>query len=1593
MVSRDSKEAWIEFWKGRRKNPPFNDSLKYCYNEFRAADGRIFLLNPYSSNNYPREGGNNSNCDREFEADSSATSTCENNPRTANDSNESDYIVQEATNCEFSKVGADRMEEIKSEEMFWNYYLRSMTDYIIYIHVINIIMLVIVFVFFAQYPFTGDRQLYHDLCIDISFWILISVACAWALLEFQYSYKFSGLMSFVSLNATNAIKLWRSIGFFVVGTRILCLLRDILKSEIASLYFGMNAEYSHCRLPERLEDVNVPTAVEVIILRSSLEISQMGMFSIVPFPNHLILWMSLSEFFIQFRRLDGCSSLAFAYASTISSEYETLYKEFTSYFIFSLLCFYIFVGLSSYSILNSSKSTYLSMEKAKASAQKIKSFIKFLCNEIRLPLQMMSRFIDIDKVRSINDKTIYNLIESDVNIILGRLSLLTSSLVLLSKIDENFQIFHSTHLINIQRLFNAALLRHCSSFDDISQYLDVYFEQTEIHSNHTVLSTIMDNLLYFAEVYLEDMMIGDKGAIQPNSILITFCVEEEPTKNGCIYSQYLLRIKVVSKNVVATKTIDDMTSKFTLAEDKSSTKRIGEHIATCTPHSVQDGGKKDIPEMERNRGNESHKEMRDNARRLGNSNLGSANIFQTVLMSCKTIAENHGGNFNISASEVDFSLIVYMHSDNILTGPNECIIVSMFNVALLARDLLSNDNLKRTAETIGFKPTAVIFCDQTSVVLNDTMDSLLFYDLIFISDISLLKCLKRHTSSRIVLIGNVETDINMYDYNLHLPLSPKSIEEFKLWCKKGGDANLLASKPCKTTEQTIRGLGHANQDSLSILTKMISFFSSFLMRKPVVRSTQAKYDSRHPISKQGRNFDFFNQRVGMPLFLNSVEENFLKWRIFNPVHSFFHRSMSIDIAIGFCLAYYYSTSISTTGASFYLFSSYILTFFCLVLSLRTRIYPFIDKYGFSLNFMWFCLMFIIFVFFVGSVILIYIDVYALKAKVNAVLYGSTSTEGKIFNFRSFSDREEVLNLTTTSLDSGQIFGSNSFTKCMIIPLGTIELVTFWALHVPWPMGYFFNFSLILRFLSFNFYVLPFFADFQFYFSLFMVCSMFFALNAFVLYHFELSTRLEFQTFRKTSYNTKYMELIQNLCQKDLLLTLNQLNRNKYSHSKIVFDSAFVSDELIHMIKNTNRVELFFLGHTLIDALLFMMKKKTKNDMNISNKNMADTAKVALTDYNLDMQDNLQILLLKSELQDHCRKIKLYCSTLNMQVDISLSVDSSLGIITASKEKIQSMVMLCLLQAVQNLLESYRVEKGDTVKISEISVRAEAVSQSAGASRRFTETRKMRIIVDDTGISSDSNSNMKNAFPSGEFSVKYEERKNSVFKCRQVITIDYRTSIVSNSAAQFLDDDDGDECIYLIKNKKEKMCKFYDDWYHLCFKKNLALDLNNETNIKRKLSILLIEPHKKNVSGLKGLFEMFGWSITTVTSTSVALYKPKILEVDCILIDYNNSLEENNGDDSEHGYKIDDLTSLRLLGYESTVIAIVDDVALTLQGQKSDRSIVSSSTATKHVSFLSDFHGIVGRPVGKATLMEIDQICLKSKLAALVSHDATMHSFF
>lgn len=376
--------------------------------------------------------------------------------------------------------------------------------------------------------------------------------------------------------------------------------------------------------------------------------------------------------------------------------------------------------------------------------------------------------------------------------------------------------------------------------------------------------------------------------------------------------------------------------------------------------------------------------------------------------------------------------------------------------------------------------------------------------------------------------------------------------------------------------------------------------------------------------------------------------------------------MCIDIATCTMLVYYFSL----TGyvSTFYLLSFYGLSVFVFILTLRTRFYfGFVEKWGLSVHTLWTFLMFLMLLFFFFALVILFVDVFVLKKKCEAALYGAESTDESIIKVWSLSDKERVVNMSLAHINDN-MFGSNSVAKVMLSPLSSAQLVAVWALHVPWPMGYVFNLALALRFLVFNFYVLPFYVEKEFYLSLFTILSMFFGLNAFVLYHFELSTRLEFQVFRKTSHNTKYMELIQNLCQRDLLLALDSLKNNKLSHSKIVFDAAFVSDELLNMIKNTNRVESFFLGHIFIDALLFVMRKETEEGRRLGNSSEEGIAKVALTDHNLELRHDFQVLLLETELREYSRQIQLYCSTLNMRVDVSLFVSPSLGIISANKEK-------------------------------------------------------------------------------------------------------------------------------------------------------------------------------------------------------------------------------------------------------------------------------------------------------------------------------------
>lgn len=266
---------------------------------------------------------------------------------------------------------------------------------------------------------------------------------------------------------------------------------------------------------------------------------------------------------------------------------------------------------------------------------------------------------------------------------------------------------------------------------------------------------------------------------------------------------------------------------------------------------------------------------------------------------------------------------------------------------------------------------------------------------------------------------------------------------------------------------------------------------------------------------------------------------------------------------------------------------------------------------------------------------------------------------------------------------------------------------------------------------------------------------------------------------------------------------------------------------------------------------------------------------------------------------------------------------------------------------------------------EISVRAEQLKSLGGEPQRFFDKRTLLIIIEDTGLVDDTSRSSH----IGLDRVTFRHLPSGIFSCRHEISFSYRASTIEQSVAEYLN---AEEAIYLVLKQKDVLCKFYERWYQLCFKQNRVLDANYETSIARKLSILYVKSSRSEGSNLKELFKMLGWSITTVTDVAMAIYRPSLLCVDCVLIDHYVDLRlEDAYGQLRSGDAVDNITALRLLGYESTVIALVDDVSAA--------------------PGLRGFHGVVGRPVVKSTLVEIDLICVKSKVAALIGANSNSYS--
>ena len=200
--------------------------------------------------------------------------------------------------------------EKQLEESFWLHFLHRSTSFIIFIHAINILLLLLMIAIIIFIMVYTDKYIerhnisnisYESLLPDVFLWLFISSLCMYFLVMFS---KEENMTFTNTILPQNRYKAWMITGNFIVISRFLLL---VYMSVSSSILFEStnNFDYSSCQVPERLSADDKTIAIP--FMRILLDTGQVVLFSTVPFPHPFSFLFVITEIGVQNLRIFGCS--------------------------------------------------------------------------------------------------------------------------------------------------------------------------------------------------------------------------------------------------------------------------------------------------------------------------------------------------------------------------------------------------------------------------------------------------------------------------------------------------------------------------------------------------------------------------------------------------------------------------------------------------------------------------------------------------------------------------------------------------------------------------------------------------------------------------------------------------------------------------------------------------------------------------------------------------------------------------------------------------------------------------------------------------------------------------------------------------------------------------------------------------------------------------------------------------------------------------------------------------------------------------------------------------------------------------------------
>ena len=183
----------------------------------------------------------------------------------------------------------DDDDDVYLLENFWDHFLRDNTSVISVIHAINIILLIITTYYVVLLPYYN-----YSLLFDCLVWTLISFLCLLSISVYK--------MSILQLKAK---ELWTKVGYLILYIRGLHTMTKIVKTIMA---IAENRNVAHAF--DAYEGIlntkgnNEAYFIKIVLGAFAIDLTQLVVFSTVPFPSPINFYFCINELILQIVRLN-----------------------------------------------------------------------------------------------------------------------------------------------------------------------------------------------------------------------------------------------------------------------------------------------------------------------------------------------------------------------------------------------------------------------------------------------------------------------------------------------------------------------------------------------------------------------------------------------------------------------------------------------------------------------------------------------------------------------------------------------------------------------------------------------------------------------------------------------------------------------------------------------------------------------------------------------------------------------------------------------------------------------------------------------------------------------------------------------------------------------------------------------------------------------------------------------------------------------------------------------------------------------------------------------------------------------------------------